>query len=125
MKEIFSTTAYGIEARGVAELRIDAHGVLQVESGQVWLTRSGDAADYWLDAGASLAVRAGESLWLSAEAGQPARLAVRHAACRSRRGLAWLGQMAAAPGPARQTRSLADAPERYLASTACGTAQCR
>jgi hypothetical protein len=71
MKEIFSTTAYGIEARGVAELHIDAHGVLQVECGQVWLTRSGDAADYWLDAGASLAVRAGESLWLSAESAQP------------------------------------------------------
>lgn len=40
---------------------------LSVTRGVLWVTMEGDATDYWLEAGASLTVPAGQRLWLSTD----------------------------------------------------------
>jgi len=90
MKEIFSTITYEIEPVKSAALRVGKSRQLRVETGVVWLTRSGDATDYWLTPGTTLDLRAGETLWLSAERGQPARLVFQRPALGAMQLAGWL-----------------------------------
>jgi hypothetical protein len=74
IKQISSTIAFEVQTGKPAALRVDCSRTLVIEAGTVWLTRSGDPTDYWLDSGASLTLRAGETLWLSAEHADTARI---------------------------------------------------
>lgn len=89
IKEIFSTIAYEVQPNKTAALRVGRSQVLSIEAGTVWLTRSDDQTDYWLDAGTSLSLRAGETLWLSAEA-QSARVVFKRPARCDKRIMNWL-----------------------------------
>lgn len=92
IKEIFSTITFEVEPAKATALRVGNSRILHIEAGTVWLTRSGDAGDYWLAAGTVLALHAGEILWLSAEQGQPARVVFRRPARRASRTLRWLAR---------------------------------
>lgn len=57
--------------------RVD--GQLRAREGRIWLTREGDARDYWLEAGAAVPVAAGDVLWASVEGETRACLEMRSA----------------------------------------------
>jgi hypothetical protein len=76
LREINSSIRYDLLSRGATELHAVRARGLAVESGQVWATRLGDAADYWLLPGESLMLEAGQTVWLSAEQGEMARIVI-------------------------------------------------
>jgi quercetin dioxygenase-like cupin family protein len=76
LREINSSIRYDLQSRGTTELHALRARGLAVESGQVWATRLGDAADYWLRPGESLMLEPGQTLWLSAEHGESARIVI-------------------------------------------------
>lgn len=53
------------------------NGQVRVRTGRIWLTREGDARDYWLEAGTAMPVMAGDVLWASVEGDVPGRLEIR------------------------------------------------
>ncbi|MCY0389092.1 DUF2917 domain-containing protein [Robbsia sp. Bb-Pol-6] len=59
-------------------------GHVRVRVGRIWLTREGDAGDYWLAAGAGMPVAAGDVLWASVEGDVPGRLEMCSQASRMR-----------------------------------------
>ena len=75
MREISSNVTFEVPNGEVASIRVARSTRLTVRCGVVWLTRSGDAADYWLEPGQTLRLLRGERLWIGAEAGAAACVA--------------------------------------------------
>jgi len=63
---------------------------LVVSGAPVWLTRSDDIEDYWLEPGRVLRLRRGERLWLGVERGACAQVAFTVPARVDARGFDWL-----------------------------------
>jgi len=66
---------------------------LTADGAPLWVTRSNDIEDYWLQPGAALHLRRGERLWLSVEGNETAQ--ARFVAPLTRRALVgdWLGAL--------------------------------
>lgn len=69
MREISSDITFEVAARQTASVRVTRSTRLTVKCGTVWVTRSDDTADYWLEPGHTLRLRRGERLWIGAEGG--------------------------------------------------------
>jgi hypothetical protein len=67
MREISSSIWFEVSAGETVPLRVTSSTRLTVYGGAVWVTRSNDVEDYWLEPGKTLRLRRGERLWLSAE----------------------------------------------------------
>jgi hypothetical protein len=94
MREISSDITFEVEANQVASVRVSRSTRLTVRCGAVWVTRSDDTADYWLEPGHTLRLRRGERLWLSVESGQQARVAFAVPARADLRAFDWLMRVA-------------------------------
>lgn len=75
MREISSDITFEVLADQVASVRVARSTRITVRCGAVWLTRSDDTADYWLEPGHTLRLRRGERLWIGAEGGKAAWVA--------------------------------------------------
>ncbi|HZZ11735.1 MAG TPA: DUF2917 domain-containing protein [Paraburkholderia sp.] len=75
MREISSSIAFEIRNGETVPMKVARSTKLVVRGGAVWVTRSDDTEDYWLQPGHALHLRRGERLWLSAEGGRDARVA--------------------------------------------------
>jgi hypothetical protein len=75
MREISSSITFEIVAGETVPMKITRSTRLAVSGGAVWVTRSDDVEDYWLEPGKTLRLRRGERLWLSVERGEQARVA--------------------------------------------------
>jgi hypothetical protein len=75
MREISSSITFEIKAGETVPMKIARSIRLAVNCGAVWVTRSDDTEDYWLQPGHTLRLRRGERLWLSVEGGDRATLA--------------------------------------------------
>ena len=85
MREFISSTKMQINPVVTTVLQVGCSHTLAVEKGCIWVTRSGDAHDYWLRAGETLALTRGERLWVSVEGELPARVSfVRRTGCEER-----------------------------------------
>jgi len=67
MREVSSSIAYEIQGGETLPLKVARSTKLVVRGGAVWVTRSDDTEDYWLQPGHTLRLRRGERLWISAE----------------------------------------------------------
>ncbi|MDQ7980243.1 DUF2917 domain-containing protein [Paraburkholderia sp. SARCC-3016] len=67
MREISSSIWFEVGNGETVPLRVTDSTQLTVHGGAVWVTRSDDVEDYWLEPGKTLRLRRGERLWLSAE----------------------------------------------------------
>ncbi|MDF3838436.1 DUF2917 domain-containing protein [Cupriavidus basilensis] len=81
MKTLLTTTLFTLSPGEVTSLSIHAAQRLRVEEAtgtDVWLTRAGDAEDYWLRCGGSQLLESGDEITLSIDprAKQPVRLAL-------------------------------------------------
>ena len=75
MREISSDITFEVAADQTASVRVTRSTRLVVKCGVVWVTRSDDTADYWLEPGHTLRLRRGERLWMGAEGKTPAWVA--------------------------------------------------
>lgn len=75
MREISSDITFEVLADQVSSVRVARSTRITVRCGAVWVTRSDDTADYWLEPGHTLRLRRGERLWVGAEGGKPAWVA--------------------------------------------------
>ncbi|RFU47160.1 DUF2917 domain-containing protein [Paraburkholderia sp. DHOC27] len=75
MREISSSITFEINAGETVPMKVSRSIRLAVSGGAVWVTRSDDTEDYWLQPGHTLRLRRGERLWLSVEGGGRARVA--------------------------------------------------
>jgi hypothetical protein len=75
MREISSSITFQIKAGEIVPMRVVRSTRLAVRDAAVWVTRSDDVADYWLEPGHTLRLRRGERLWLGVEGGEHARVA--------------------------------------------------
>ncbi|WP_321785592.1 DUF2917 domain-containing protein [Paraburkholderia sp. J94] len=98
MREISSDITFEVEAHQVASVRVSRSTRLTVHCGAVWLTRSDDTADYWLEPGQTVRLRRGERLWIGAEQGAPAWVAFATPQRVSERALDWAARTAARLG---------------------------
>ncbi|MEW6343281.1 MAG: DUF2917 domain-containing protein [Paraburkholderia sp.] len=90
MREISSSITFEIRAGETVPMNIARSTRLTVSCGAVWVTRSDDTEDYWLEPGHTLRLRRGERLWLSVEGGPEARVAFAVPARAHVRALDWL-----------------------------------
>lgn len=97
MREISSDITFEVPAGEVASVRVARSTKLVVRGGQVWLTRSDDTADYWLEPGHAVRLRRGERLWVGAERGA-AQIAFETPARVGERLFDWLARSAAHVG---------------------------
>ena len=97
MREISSDITFEVPAGEVASVRVARSTRLVVRDGFVWLTRSDDTADYWLEAGHTLRLRRGERLWVGAERAA-ARIAFETPAHVGERALDWIVRTATRAG---------------------------
>ncbi len=67
MRKISSSITFEIEPGETASMLIGDSTRLTAEGAPLWVTRSNDVEDYWLQPGAALHLRRGERLWLSVE----------------------------------------------------------
>jgi hypothetical protein len=75
MREISSSIAFEIRTGETIPMKVARSTKLVVHGGAVWVTRSDDTEDYWLQPGHTLRLRRGERLWLSAEGSTHAKVA--------------------------------------------------
>lgn len=75
MREIFSSITFEIKAGETVPMKVARSIRLAVSGGALWVTRSDDTEDYWLEPGHTLRLRRGERLWLSVESGDRAMVA--------------------------------------------------
>ncbi|HEY3599694.1 MAG TPA: DUF2917 domain-containing protein [Paraburkholderia sp.] len=75
MREIFSSVTFEISAGETVSMRVARSTRLTAQGGAIWVTRSDDVDDYWLEPGKTMRLRRGERLWLSVERGSQARVA--------------------------------------------------
>lgn len=62
--QVVSTTPRRLHLQGVLQLQARHAGWLRVDSGRVWITRSGDAGDHVLAGGEAIALNRGQALLL-------------------------------------------------------------
>ncbi|POR56300.1 Protein of unknown function (DUF2917) [Paraburkholderia eburnea] len=98
MREISSDITFEVEANQVASVRVSRSTRLTVRCGAVWVTRSDDTADYWLEPGHTLRLRRGERLWIGAEQGTAAWVAFATPSRIGERALDWAARQAARVG---------------------------
>lgn len=67
MKEISSSITFEIPPGETVPMKVARSTRLAVPGAPVWATRSNDVHDYFLSPGATLKLRRGERLWLSAD----------------------------------------------------------
>ena len=67
MRKISSSITFEIEPGETASMLIGDSTRLTAEGAPLWVTRSNDVDDYWLQPGTALHLRRGERLWLSVE----------------------------------------------------------
>ncbi|WP_116137101.1 DUF2917 domain-containing protein [Trinickia diaoshuihuensis] len=67
MRQISSSITFEIAPGETLPMMISHSTRLSVHGSPVWVTRSNDVEDYWLQPGHSLRLRPGERLWLSSE----------------------------------------------------------
>jgi len=75
MREISSDVTFEVRTEEVASIRVAHSTRVTVRCGTVWVTRSDDVEDYWLEPGQTLRLRRGERLWIGAEGDRPAWVA--------------------------------------------------
>ncbi|WP_207004353.1 DUF2917 domain-containing protein [Trinickia mobilis] len=75
MQEISSSITFEINPGETVPMMVMKSTRLTVQGASMWVTRSNDTEDYWLEPGDCLRLRRGERLWLSAEGTQPASVA--------------------------------------------------
>lgn len=76
MKEILSKVTFEAQPGELVRLNVSRGGTLASRDGLLWVTRRGDAADYWLAPGDELPLAARDTLYLSVHGALPARLTV-------------------------------------------------
>jgi len=94
MREIFSSITFEIKAGETVPMKVVRSTRLAVSGAAVWVTRSDDTEDYWLEPGHTLRLRRGERLWLSVEGGERARVAFAVPARADVRVFDWLVRLA-------------------------------
>jgi hypothetical protein len=75
MQEISSSITFEINPGETVPMMVMKSTRLTVQGASMWVTRSNDTEDYWLEPGDCLRLRRGERLWLSAEGPRPASVA--------------------------------------------------
>ncbi|MBN3804943.1 DUF2917 domain-containing protein [Paraburkholderia sp. Ac-20336] len=93
MREISSSIAYEVRTGETLPLRVARSTKLTVRGGAVWITRSDDTLDYWLQPGQTLHLRRGERLWLGAEGAQHAKVTFSVPTRCDERALNWLARV--------------------------------
>ncbi|MGF6791822.1 DUF2917 domain-containing protein [Paraburkholderia sp. 35.1] len=93
MREISSSIAYEICTGDTLPLKVARSTKLRVHGGAVWVTRSDDTKDYWLQPGQTLHLRRGERLWLSAEGATFAKVTFSVPTRCDERALNWLARI--------------------------------
>lgn len=93
MREISSSITFEIRPGETVPMKVERSTRLAVTCNPIWVTRSDDTRDYWLEPGHTLHLRRGERLWLSAEGGPTARVAFAVPARADQKVLNWLGRM--------------------------------
>ena len=94
MREISSDITFELAGGDVASVRVARSTRLVVRDGLVWVTRSDDVADYWLEPGHTLRLRRGERLWIGTEH-EAARVAFEMPVHAGERALDWFARAAA------------------------------
>lgn len=94
MKQLHSSITFEVQPDETVPLRVSRGVAIAVAGERVWLTRSADDADYWVEPGESLALRPGELLWLSTDGGLPARVTVTLKPRCAQRFAAWFARLA-------------------------------
>src|ERR1700761_118329 len=90
MREISSSIGFEIRSGETVPLKVARSTRLAVSGGALWVTRSDDTEDYWLQPGHTLRLRRGERLWLSVESGERAQVAFAVPARADVRAFDWL-----------------------------------
>jgi hypothetical protein len=93
MREISSSIAFEIRTGEMVSMKVVRSTKLVVHGGAIWVTRSDDVEDYWLQPGHTLRLRRGERLWLSAEGSTPAKVAFSVPTRCDERALNWLARV--------------------------------
>lgn len=93
MREISSSIAFEIRSGETISMKVARSTGLAVQGGAVWVTRSDDTEDYWLQPGHTLRLRRGERLWLSAEGTSHATVAFSVPTRCDERALNWLARV--------------------------------
>jgi len=93
MREISSSIAYEVRTGETLPLRVARSTKLTVRGGAVWITRSDDTLDYWLQPGQTLHLRRGERLWLGAEGARHAKVTFSVPTRCDERALNWLARV--------------------------------
>ena len=93
MREISSSITFEIVAGETVPMKVTRSTRLVVHGGAVWVTRSDDVEDYWLEPGKTLRLRRGERLWLSVERGTQARVAFSVPTRADERALNWFARV--------------------------------
>jgi hypothetical protein len=93
MREISSSIAFEIRTGETVSLKVARSTRLVVHGGAVWVTRSDDIKDYWLQPGHILRLRRGERLWLSGEGDSHAKVAFSVPTRCDERALNWLARI--------------------------------
>lgn len=93
MREISSSIVFEIKPGETVPMKVTRSTRLAVTGGPVWVTRSNDTEDYWLEPGHTLRLRSGERLWLSAESNSAANVAFSVPGRCDQRVRGWLGRV--------------------------------
>jgi DUF2917 family protein len=93
MREISSSIAFEIRNGELLPLKVARSTKLTVRGGAIWVTRSDDTEDYWLQPGHTLRLRRGERLWLSAEGATHAKITFSVPTRCDERALNWLARI--------------------------------
>lgn len=94
MREISSSITFEIKSGETVPMKVARSTRLAVSGGAIWVTRSDDTEDYWLQPGHTLRLRRGERLWLSVESAPQARVAFAVPARADVRAFDWLVRLA-------------------------------
>jgi hypothetical protein len=95
MKQLYSSITFEVQPDETVPLRVSRGVAITVAGERVWVTRSADQEDYWVEHGESLALRPGELLWISTDGARPARVTVTLKPRCAQRFAAWLGRAVA------------------------------
>ena len=93
MREISSSIAFEIRNGETLSMKVARSTKMVVHGGAIWVTRSDDTEDYWLQPGNTLRLRRGERLWLSAEGTTHAKVAFSVPTRCDERALNWLARV--------------------------------
>ncbi|MEW9584098.1 DUF2917 domain-containing protein [Paraburkholderia sp. DGU8] len=93
MREISSSIAFEIRNGETLAMKVARSTKLVVHGGAIWVTRSDDVEDYWLQPGHTLRLRRGERLWLSAEGSTPSKVVFSVPTRCDERALNWLARV--------------------------------